>query len=112
MIFAVFKVVLAAFIIVFTSWLSGKRPELAGFITALPLISILAIAYSYIDYQSIEISAKYAKSIIVAVPLSLLFFVPFFFADRIGPNFWVIYAMGFVLLAIGYLIHSFIMKFL
>jgi hypothetical protein len=41
------KIVIAVSIILGTSWLSGKRPELAGFLTALPLVSILALAFSY-----------------------------------------------------------------
>jgi len=39
---AIIKVFAAALIIAFTSWLSGKKPELAGFIIALPMVSILA----------------------------------------------------------------------
>ena len=31
------KVLLAALVIAFASWLSGKKPELSGFIIALPL---------------------------------------------------------------------------
>jgi hypothetical protein len=38
------KITIAVSIILSTSWLSGKRPELAGFLTALPLVSILALA--------------------------------------------------------------------
>jgi hypothetical protein len=41
------KIAIAVSIILGTSWLSGKRPELAGFLTALPLVSILALAFSY-----------------------------------------------------------------
>jgi hypothetical protein len=37
------KITIAVSIILSTSWLSGKRPELAGFLTALPLVSILAL---------------------------------------------------------------------
>jgi hypothetical protein len=38
------KITIAVTIILGTSWLSGKRPELPGFLTALPLVSILALA--------------------------------------------------------------------
>jgi hypothetical protein len=77
------KIVIAVSIILGTSWLSGKRPELAGFLTALPLVSILALAYSYTDHQSLALSSKYARSIIIAVLVSWLFFLPFFFAERL-----------------------------
>lgn len=42
---ALIKVFLAAGIISATSWLSGKKPELAGFIIAIPMVSILALLF-------------------------------------------------------------------
>ena len=110
MLFTVFKFMLASAVIVFASWLSGKKPELAGFITALPLVSILAIAFSYTQHQDAATTAQYAKSIIFAVPASWLFFLPFFFVEKWSLNFWLAYALGLVLLSAGYFLHQYIMK--
>lgn len=110
MVFTVFKVTLAAVLVAFASWLSGKKPELAGFITALPMVSILAIAFSYIQYQDPAATAQYARSIIFAVPISWLFFLPFFFMGKWDVNFWVSYVFGLVLLVAGYFLHQFVMK--
>ncbi len=74
------KVLLAALVIAFASWLSGKKPELSGFIIALPIASMIAIAFSYLEHKNSENSVIFAKSILVGVPISYLFFVPFFFA--------------------------------
>ena len=106
----IFKVTIASTLIVFLSWLSGKKPELAGFITALPLVSILAIPFSYIQYQDPTATAQYAKSIIFAIPLSWLFFLPFFFVEKWNINFWVSYGLGIILLVFGYFIHQYIMN--
>ena len=76
------KVLLAALIIAFASWLSGKRPELSGFIIALPIASIIAIAFSYLEHKNTENTVIFAKSILIGVPVSYLFFVPFFFAKK------------------------------
>ncbi|MCW8193644.1 DUF3147 family protein [Proteobacteria bacterium 005FR1] len=110
--FSIVKVAIAALVIGFASWLSGKKPELAGFITALPLVSILAIAFSYLQYQDAETTARYARSIIFAVPISWLFFVPFFFIDKWNLNFWIAYGSGLVLLICGYFLHRIVMNFL
>ena len=110
MMFTVIKITIAAIVIAFASWLSGKKPELAGFITALPLVSILAIAFSYIQYQDAATTAQYARSIIFAVPISWLFFAPFFFIEKWDLNFWVSYAAGLLLLVAGYFLHQYIMK--
>ena len=53
MIFAL-KVILAALVIAFASWLSGKKPELSGFIIALPIASIIAIAFSFLEHKNTE----------------------------------------------------------
>jgi len=90
--------------------LSGKKPELAGFITALPLVSILAIAFSYIQYQDAATTAQYAKSVIFAVPISWLFFLPFFFIEKWDINFWISYVLGLGLLVVGYFLHQYILK--
>lgn len=109
MLFTASKIAIAALIVAFASWLSGKKPELAGFITALPLVSILAIAFSYIQHQDTEISAQYARSIIFAVPVSWLFFAPFFFTDKLN-GFWPSYVVGLLLLIAGYFLHQQIMR--
>lgn len=110
MFFTTLKVIIAAIVIALASWLSGKKPELAGFITALPLVSILAIAFSYIQYQDAETTAQYARSIIFAVPISWVFFLPFFFIEKWDLNFWISYDVGLTLLVAGYFLHQLIMK--
>ena len=104
------KLIIAVSVIMFASWLSGKKPELAGFITALPLVSMLAIAFSYLQYQDAQATNLYARSILIAVPVSWLFFLPFFFTDKFGISFWLAYAIGLALLPVGYFLHQAIMK--
>jgi hypothetical protein len=110
MLFTVIKVTIAAFVIAFAAWLAGKKPEMAGFITALPLVSILAIAFAYAEHQNMVIISQYAKSIIVAVPISWLFFVPFFFTEKFDFGFWPSWVLGLLLLFIGYFLHQWILK--
>lgn len=105
---AILKLTLAAAVISFASWLAGKKPELAGFIIALPIASLLALAFSHIEHKDSQASVTFAKSILVGVPASYLFFAPFFFADKLGGNFWVCYALGLALLIVGFFIHRYI----
>ena len=65
----ILKALIVAAIIVFTSWLSGKKPALAGFLLALPISSMIAILLSYMEFNDAEKSAQFAKSIFLAVPL-------------------------------------------
>jgi hypothetical protein len=110
MVFTIFKLFLSASVIAFSSWLAEKRPELAGFILALPLATLLALPFSYARFHDPAASVKFAQSIFAAVPLSLLFFIPFLLASRLQWNFWWLYLSGIVLLAAGYFTHRWVMS--
>lgn len=47
---AIGKTIVAAVLISFVSWLSGKKTGLAGFLTALPLTTLLALAFSHMEW--------------------------------------------------------------
>ncbi|MBI1871505.1 MAG: hypothetical protein HYS07_09960 [Chlamydiae bacterium] len=74
----IIKILVSSVIIAFTSWLAGKRPVLAGFIIALPLTSMIGLFFSYAEFRNMEKINQFASSIFVAVPLSLVFFYPFY----------------------------------
>ena len=107
-----FSLPLSALIIAGVSWLSGLNPRLAGFLTALPLTSLLALAFSYSQYKDHATAVTYAQSIFLAVPLSLLFFVPFLLAEKLKWPFWGLYLSGLALLAIGYLVFNGVSRWL
>lgn len=111
MFFTAVKIAISAGIIAFASWLSGKRPELAGFIIALPLLSLTVLPLSYAEYHDPQASVRFAQSIFMGVPLSLLFFVPFLMAAKLNWGFWWLYGSGIVLLAAGFFVHKFLMSF-
>lgn len=106
------KIALAASVIAFASWLSGKKPELAGFIVALPLTTLLALAFSAAQYKDSATNIAFAKSVFAGVPVSLLFFIPFLVADRLSLSFWQCYLIGFALLVAGYFLHRQILHWL
>ena len=83
---------------------------LAAFIIAFAIASIIAIAFSYLEYKNTENSVIFAKSILIGVPVSYLFFIPFFFAKSLNMNFWIIYGIGLLLLIIGYFLHKYIIN--
>lgn len=108
---AIGKTIVSAILISFVSWLSGKKIGLAGFLTALPLTTLLALAFSHMEWGDSKQSVEYAKSVFVAIPVSLLFFVPFLLAEKLDLGFWTCYWSGLVLLGAGYFIHNFVTRF-
>ena len=93
--FFIFKILLSAIVIAGASWLSGKYPKLAGFIIALPLATLIA----------------FAKSILIGVPASYFFFLPFFFAKSLNMNFWLIYSSGLAFLVVAFFVHKYVVSF-
>ena len=105
MVWAIVKVVISAILISFVSWLSSKKVGVAGFLTALPLTTLIALAFGQIEWEDSAQSVAYAKQIFIAVPLSLLFFVPFLFSQKLQLSFWTCYILGLACLGLGYIIY-------
>jgi putative Ca2+/H+ antiporter (TMEM165/GDT1 family) len=72
------KILIAATLISFASWLSGQYPKLAGFIIALPIASLIAIIFSYYEHQDVEKTITFTKSILLLYLLVIYFFYHFF----------------------------------
>ena len=108
--FFIFKIIISGVIIAYASWLAGRRPVLAGFIIALPLMSILSILFTYIQYRDMEKMNQFALSILVAVPLSLTFFIPFVLNRWLHLSFWLTYSCALGCVTLAYFAHHFLFK--
>ncbi len=101
------KILISSLLIAGTSALAGKKPILAGFLIALPLTSVLGLCWTYFQYRDMDKINEFAVSIVTSVPLSLLFFLPFFLNRWLKMGFGLTMAAGLGLLYAAYLIHSF-----
>jgi len=101
----VLNLLVSAVVISFASWLSGRLPTLAGFFVALPLATLVVLPLSYREHGSAEASMLLAKSIFVAIPISLSFFLPFLLAERLSLSFWQAYGLGCMALPVGFFVH-------
>ena len=96
------KILISSFIIAGASHLAGKKPVLAGFIVALPLTSMLALTWAYIEHRDMNKINEFAVSILAAVPLSLFFFVPFILSRWTKLNYAWTFLAGIFCLALAY----------
>lgn len=104
----IFNIVITVSVILGAKWLARQDTELAGFIVALPISTMIVLALTHAEYKDPAVSVQFAKSIFAAIPLSLLFFVPFFLSSRFGWGFWTQYGLGVALLGAGYVIHRYV----
>ena len=80
----VFKLLLSSAIIATSTEVAKRSPALGGMILALPLVSIISYAIMGIEGADATVMSSYAKSTLIFVPISLVFFLPFvipFFQD-------------------------------
>ena len=108
--FIILNVVVSACVIAFASWLSRQFPGTAGFIVALPLATMLVLPLSQLQYGDGGNTILMAKSIFVALPITLGFFIPFLLLARFGLTFWQAYAFGCLLLMVGYFAHRVLLR--
>jgi hypothetical protein len=92
--------------------ISKTNPVLGGFILSMPLSTLITLAFSRLQSRDPGNTMMLAKSIFVGLPTSLVFFIPFFFAERLKISFWTCYAAGVVCLSAGFFVHRYLTKFL
>jgi hypothetical protein len=106
----VLNTLVSALVIGVAAWISRRYPVTAGFVIALPLATLLVLPLAYLQHRDAGSAFQMARSILVALPITVLFFIPFLMRDRF--SFWGAYALGCALLPVGYLVHRAIMRVL
>ncbi len=87
-------------------WVSKTNAILGGFIVSLPISTLIVLAFSRIQQGETGNTQLLAKSIFVALPATLTFFIPFLLADRLKLSFWTSYFTGICLLTVSFFIHK------
>ena len=80
--FFILKILLAAVVIAFASWLSGKYPKLAWIYYCTTFSYNYRFSFFlYIEHKNLENTITFAKSVLVAVPVS--YFLYHFFSQNL-----------------------------
>jgi hypothetical protein len=108
----VINVVLSALVIGVAAWLSGRFPRAAGFLVALPLATMLVLPMAHLQHQDAETTVAFAKSILIAVPVVMLFLLPFMLAVRFGWSFWLSYGLACLWLIPAFFLHRALVRLL
>jgi len=106
------NILISASVISLCVWLAGKSPSLGGFILSLPISTLLVLALNQIQHGENGNGVALAKSVFIAVPASLVFFIPFLLSDRWKIPFWVCYGSGIVLLVLAFFVHKYLFSML
>src|SRR5262245_32479417 len=95
--------VIVGFVVVAVSEVARRYPRAADVILAVPLVVFAVYAVMYLRTPDLAPIARMARQMLVLVPLSLTFFIPVAFADRLHLTFWPAFAVGlaFVTMSVG-----------
>ncbi len=91
----------AGFIVVAVSEVARRFPRVADVILAVPLVVFAVYAVMYVRTPDLAPISRMARQMLVLVPLSLTFFVPLAFADRLHLAFWPAFAIGLALVTVA-----------
>ena len=95
----VVKIVVSALVIVAATEVAKRHPFWGAVIIALPLTSILAMSWLYVDTRDNALLTQFAKDVFVIVPVSLVFFLPFWLEQKTQFGFVANMLIGLGLLA-------------
>lgn len=97
----ILRVALVAVIVVSVAEVSKRSPRLGAVLLSLPIVSILAFLFSWVQHHDLPAISRMAKDTLVLVPLGLPFFIPLACAAHFGWNYWVSLAAGVLLATIS-----------
>ena len=69
------KILITALIVVTVSEIARRSTLIAGIIASVPLTSVLAITWLYLDTKNIKTVLDLSNSILLMIPPSLVFFI-------------------------------------
>jgi hypothetical protein len=90
----IIRVTVVAVIVVTVAEISRRYPRWGAILLSLPLVSILAFLASWFQHKDLPAISRVARETLILVPLSLPFFLPFAFAQRLGLSFWGAFSIG------------------
>jgi hypothetical protein len=73
----ILNTLISAAVIGLAAWLANAYPGVDGFVVALPLAALLALPMAHAQNDCAQQMQRFALSILVAVPVVMLFLVPF-----------------------------------
>tara|TARA_Y100001935_G_C17218074_1_gene463724 strand:+ start:275 stop:622 length:348 start_codon:yes stop_codon:yes gene_type:complete len=105
------KIVLSSIIIVSVSEIAKRVSWIAAIVASLPLVSILALIWLYIDTHDVQKIIALSNEIFWAVLPSLLFFAILPVLLRMGFNFPLALILSMVIMFLGYSLYVLILNY-
>ena len=110
MIYYIIKVLLSSVVIVAISEISKRSTTMGSILASIPLVSLLAFVWMYIDTKDTVKIADLSQGIFWLVIPSLIFFILFPVLLKKNMEFWLSLGISLTVMIIGYFVMLFVLK--
>jgi hypothetical protein len=111
MLYYTIKTIITLVLILAIAEIAKRSSVMAGIFASVPLISVLAMVWLYVDTHDAEKVATLARSIFWLVLPSLSLFISLSILLAQGINFWISLAASLVLMIGCYLLTIYLLKY-
>jgi len=95
------KILVSALVIAVATEVAKRDSFWGALLVALPLTSILAVGWLYVETRDNLLVTRFARDVLLLVPVSLVFFLPFLLEDKTRFGFVPNLIAGLALLALA-----------
>lgn len=107
----IIKVLLTSVLIVAISEVSKRNSVMAAIYASLPLTTLLAMVWLYLDTKNSQKVASLSWNVLVAVIPSFIFLIAFPLFIKFGLNFWISLTISAAITAIAYWGYVVVLKY-
>jgi hypothetical protein len=105
-VFFAVKIIVSALIIAGVSELAKKMPSLGGLIAAMPLTTLLALIWLYVETGDYQLAHSFTRSVLFAIVPTVFFFIAALFLFRRGTPFLLVLILSFAIYIGAALVHQ------
>ncbi|OFX21314.1 MAG: hypothetical protein A2041_06980 [Bacteroidetes bacterium GWA2_31_9b] len=106
----IIKVILTSVLIVTISEVGKRNSIMAAVYASLPLTTLLAIVWLYLDTKDIHKVSSLSWNVLIAVVPSFVFLISLPLLIKYGFSFWISLSISIILTVIAYVIYVTILK--
>ncbi len=106
----IIKVLITAILIATISEVGKRNSLMAAVYASLPLTTILAMVWLYLDSADVQKTSSLSWNVLLAIIPSCVFLVAFPILVKVGLNFWVSLLISAILTALAYWVYVAVLK--
>ncbi len=107
----IIKVILTSVLIVTVSEVGKRNSIMAAIYASLPLTTLLAMVWLYIDTKDLQKVTSLSWNVLIAIVPSYAFLISFPILIKYGFGFWISLLIAAFVTVIAYLAYVFILKY-